>query len=180
MNAFGPSCPEYGLSVQPQGTAPGHAAFIYDSGCLNGETAPTNLGITNAFLISASVMVATGLAIGYQNYTLYSEPFTSFNPLSNSWAVAPSYTNAGVRLAPGMPDCIQIDALMTPGGGANNNDGTIVATLGTRFRPSQTTDVIGAGSPRFSLDSTGALKCYSIAATSTQIGIQAIVNLNSE
>lgn len=111
------------------------------------------------------------------------ENWTAFNPLSNLWAVAAGYTNAVVRLIASPRNCIEFDALLTVGTAA---DGTIVATLPAKYRPSQTKTfpvtvdvlrVIAAGPPtttegaRFSLDSSGNLRCFGIAAAATQVSL---------
>lgn len=124
---------------------------------------------------------------GTNNLPVDNEVWTKFNPLNSasSWSVAAPYTGAWVRRLPGVPDCIQITAVMTPGGGANNNDGTLVATLPAAFQPSTaqeipaTTDALGAGSPRFYLSTAGLLRCYSIASASTVITINATIPTGS-
>jgi hypothetical protein len=115
-------------------------------------------------------------------------PWTQFNPLSNSWAVASPYTAAWVRQLNYPPNCVQITAKMTPG---TVTDGTLVGTLPSGFRPNTTqiipvaTDIlkIPSGSnneaSHFFINSSGQVTCNGIGLTATYVGVNAIFPMDS-
>jgi hypothetical protein len=115
--------------------------------------------------------------------------WTAFNPLSNGWAVAAAGPGAQVRNLPSPAQSMQLSATMTPGTTA---DGTTVATLPAAFRPVSTHTfpvtcdqlrVIAAGPPtttegaRFSINSSGVMSCFGIAAAATQVSFDVIIPL---
>ena len=173
------------LSASSDGTKQAsviHGVYVYFGGTITLLPTMAEISSSTPYGSLAFYVPGAGPAMLQQTGTLIPplETWTPFNPLLNSWAVAGGYANAVVRLLSSPRNCIQFDAYMSVG---TATDGTIIGQVPARFRPQQSktfpgwTDVqrVASGSNnegcRFSLDTSGNIRCFGVAATATIAGL---------
>ena len=173
------------LSASSDGTKQAsviHGVYVYFGGTITLLPTMAEISSSTPYGSLAFYVPGAGPAQLQQTGTLIPplETWTPFNPLLNSWAVAGGYANAVVRLLSSPRNCIQFDAYMSVG---TATDGTIIGQVPARFCPQQSktfpgwTDVqrVASGSNdegcRFSLDTSGNIRCFGVAAAATIAGL---------